>query len=175
MTTLSQWIRQRAPSLAAIAVGTLSYPIVLGAAWMFWPASAEASTTSDRIAYALQLAAVPALIVLLMITACFRIFDSPGAEDPSSGAESARFKINQRVLSNTIEQAWVFVPLLLALAVRVDASQLRILPIATALWGTGRLLFWAGYHVQPRWRSVGFEWTLFTSVVLACWLAYSFL
>ena len=54
-----------------------------------------------------------------------RLFDKAGAEDPFAGRESKRFEINQRVLTNTVEQGAVFVLLLLALATRISAGALE--------------------------------------------------
>src|SRR5262245_40276348 len=68
--------------------------------------------------------------------------DTERAEDPFANAESHAWKINQRVLSNTIEQALIFLPALTALAVRIDAAQLAVLPMAVTLWCAGRILFW---------------------------------
>ncbi len=109
----------------------------------------------------------------MMVCACFRLFDTPSAEDPFLGSESQRFRINQRVLSNTIEQFLVFVPLVLALAPRLPVGQVKLLPIAVTAWCLGRLMFWIGYHVAPHWRAPGFDWTINTSFLLAGWFVYT--
>jgi hypothetical protein len=59
--------------------------------------------------------------------------------------------------------------LLLALATRLPPQHLKLLPIAVAIWCAGRVLFWAGYHVAPPWRAPGFDWTFYTSALLAAW------
>lgn len=172
-STLGRWARDRAGVLATIGLGMVTWPIAVAAGWVLWPATTRGAAPADRIAYALQLATAPAFLVLLMVAACFRIFDTVTAEDPRAGAESVRFKTNQRVLSNTIEQSWIFVPLLLALATRLAPAHMKILPIAVASWCAGRVMFWIGYHVAPRWRGPGFDWTFNTSVLLAGWFVYT--
>ena len=77
--------------------------------------------------------------------------------------------LNQRVISNTVEQIAIFVPLLVAIALRLPASQLRLLPITVTLWCAGRLMFWIGYHIAPHWRGHGFDWTFLTTSLLAGW------
>jgi len=168
---ISRWIRERCRTLVAIGIGTTTWAMAFGTAWRLWPSSTPISA-GGRISYALQLAAIPAILILLMVCSCFRLFDTAQAENPLIGAESERFKINQRVLTNTIEQGTAFIPLLLALAVRVSPEHLRLLPIAVAVWCTGRVMFWVGYHVAPQWRAPGFDWTFYTSTLLAGWYVY---
>lgn len=165
------WLRERRATINGIAIGSATWPLALAAAWRWWPAAHAAP--DDRLAYVVQLAAAPAIVLLLMITACMRLFDTAAAENPLVGGESPRWKINQRVLANTVEQLAVFLPLLLALATRLPPTQLRLLPIAVTLWCTGRLMFWIGYHVAPHWRAPGFDWTFLTSWLLAGWFVYT--
>ncbi len=167
---LATWIRERRATLKGITIGTVTWPVALVAAWSLWPASAA---PADRIAYTLQLAAAPAILFMLMISACMRLFDTAGAENPLLGAESTRHKINSRVLSNSLEQLVIFVVLLLAIATRLPPTQLKLLPIATLLWCVGRVMFWVGYHIAPHWRAPGFDWTFYTTSLLAGWFIYT--
>jgi peptidoglycan/LPS O-acetylase OafA/YrhL len=167
---IASWVEQRKRTLVAVTIGAVTLIVVALVAWRAWPPVIE---PDNRLAYAVQLAAGPALLLLLMNCACLRLFDTAGAENPFANAESARFRINQRVLTNTLEQTCIFVPLLLALTPRLDEAHLKVLPIAATLWCAGRVMFWAGYHVAPHWRSPGFDWTFCTSVVLAAWFVLS--
>jgi hypothetical protein len=172
--SLTAWIRPRLPTIIGVTVGSTSWAAAFALAWHFWGGSPPVPT-AERVGYALQLAAWPALVLLAMICACFRLFDTDSAEDPLAGGESVRFRINQRVLTNTLEQGAVFVPLLLALATRLPPQHLKLLPIGVTVWCAGRLLFWAGYHVAPPWRAPGFDWTFYTSALLAAWFLYAML
>lgn len=163
-------MRERSATIKGIMVGSVTWPIAFLVAWTQWPTVAP---HVDRVAYALQLAAAPAILFMLMITACMRLFDTPGAENPMLGAESKRHKINSRVVSNTLEQLVLFVVVLLALATRLPPSQLKLLPVATAIWCAGRVLFWIGYHIAPHWRAPGFDWTFYTTSLLAGWFIYT--
>lgn len=172
VSPLATWMQERRLALKVIASGSLSWAVAFVVAWFAWPA-APPLLAADRVSYALQLAAAPAILLLAMVCACFRLFDTPSAENPLLGGESQRFRINQRVLSNTIEQFLVFVPLVLALAPRLPAGQVKLLPIAVTAWCLGRLMFWVGYHVAPHWRGPGFDWTISTSFLLAGWFVYT--
>lgn len=172
---VADWAAPRHSVLKAISVGTGSFPLAFATAWTLWPAVTPRVEVAERLAFAAELLVAPAVIVMLAVVGCFRLFDTARAEDPFANAESQAWKVNQRVLSNTIEQAWIFVPVLLGLAVRVAPEHQKLLPMATALWCTGRLLFWAGYRLKPEWRALGFDWTMWTSVVLVAWFVFTLL
>ncbi len=171
--SLSSWLAPRKAAFISIALGTASFPLALWIAWRAWPDVAPIASAGDRVAYAAELLVAIAVVVLLMVSGCFRVFDTPKAEDPFAGAESRTWRVNQRVLQNTVEQAMIFVPALLALAARVAPGQVRILPVLTAVWCAGRILFWVGYRIRPSLRGPGFEWTLYSSMVALGWFAWA--
>ena len=75
-----------------------------------------------------------------MLQGLWRIFDTAGAdEDPLGGLESQGFRINQRVFSNTIEQTAIFVPMFVALAIRMAPEHVFALPILMGIWCVGRM------------------------------------
>ena len=53
-----------------------------------------------------------------------------------------------------------------AAAADSDAT-FRLVPIAVAIFTLGRVLFWAGYHVSPNARGLGFNMSFSTSALLA--------
>lgn len=158
---------ERKLTMVWIAYGCISYIIVLGAAWAFMPRPAPIAAPIDRLLLALQLAAAPGFVMLLILQGLWRIFDNRGAEDPFAGKESQRWKINQRVLSNTLEQALIFMPIYLGLAVRMAPDQVYWLPLLMGLWCVARLMFWVGYQTAPHLRAPGMDWTTSTAAVTA--------
>ena len=74
------------------------------------------------------------------------------------------------MLSNTVEQLVIFLPLVLALAARVDAAHAFLLPLHVACWMVARVAFWVGYRIDPAWRAPGMTWTHATSLVTFLWL-----
>lgn len=171
--TLQQWVSARWSTLRMILVGSLSYPIVFFACWKLWPEVAPIAAPVDRVLFALQLCVAPAAILFWRIFACMRLMDTPGAENPFAGAESHKWKLNSRVLQNTLEQAAIFIPVLLGLAVRLNPAHLKLLPILVTIWCVGRVLFWAGIHKDLTWRAVGFDWTFYSSGLGLGWFVFT--
>lgn len=123
---------------------------------------ADAAT---RLTETLVVACLPAVIVLLHVSACFRLFDTEAALDPLALGESRRFQISARALQNTVEQAVIFLPALLALGGISEGEDWRLVPALAVTWSVGRVLFTLGYLVNGKWRAVGMVMTLVASVV----------
>lgn len=87
------------------------------------------------------------------------------AFDPLAGQDSRFLLVNQRVITNTVEQTLIFAPALLALAAAVPAEQMPAVLAAAAVFALARLVFWAGYLVAPMVRAPGMAATM--AVVVA--------
>jgi len=109
----------------------------------------------------------PGLVLIAMIgrLAQQRFFD----DDIIDGADfepGSRAWINQRVLSNTMEQLvlalviWPFVALVLGGAV------VLVMGLAFAV---ARVAFWIGYHMSPPLRGFGFAATFYPTILAAVW------
>jgi hypothetical protein len=162
-------VTDRQLTKALIAAGSLGGAAIYATAYALAP-----TTTAEPIRLALWLAAFPALVVYAMFFGCLRMRDSSpaAATDPLAGSESERWKVNQRVLSNTVEQCAIFVPITLALATRLDAAHAQILPIATVCWTASRIAFWIGYRRGAVWRAPGMAWTHSTTAITIASLIY---
>lgn len=167
---LRDWYHPRRRVLAWIGAGYTSFFLVFALVHTFAPRLAPIDGQVDRLLLALQLAAGPAAVVMLVLQGLWRVTDTVEAEDPLSGRESRRFKVNQRVMNNTLEQAAIFVPMFVAVAVRADPAHVYLLPMLMGTWCAGRLLFWGGYHVEPVWRAIGMDWTTCVAMLTAAWL-----
>lgn len=159
MSRLAAWYAPRRRVLGWIAAGYASFFVVATACVTLGPRLAPIALPLDRLLLAVQLAAGPAAVTFFVFGTLGRVLDTVEAENPLLGAESARFRINQRVLTNTLEQTAIFVPMLLALSVRIDPANTWILPYLVAIWCAGRVLFWLGYHSDPAHRAIGMDWT----------------
>ena len=162
--TLKRWI----------AAGLTSGLLLNSSAWFLWPRLDPIASAADRLLLAVQCTAGVGIVTLLMLQGLWRLRDTPDAEDPLANAESRGFRINQRVLTNTIEQAWIFVPLYLALAIRMQPEHVHMLPALMTIWCAGRLAFWAGYRYALHARAIGMDWTTVTTLVTAIWLGATF-
>lgn len=175
MSSFSEWFAPRRRVLLWITAGWSSFFVVFGVAWATVPRLDPISAPLDRLLLGLQLAAGPAFVLMTILQGLWRAGDTVGAEaDPLGGLESRRFKINQRVMSNTVEQTLIFVPMLLAVSVRCAPEHVWLLPVLVGIWCVGRWLFWAGYQIEPVWRAIGMDWTSGAAMVTAGWLAFTF-
>jgi hypothetical protein len=158
-----------------IAAGLLSAALVNAAAWLYWPRLEPIDQPADRLLLALQCCAGVGFVALAMLQGLWRLPDSPGAEDPFANAESRAWKINQRVFTNTVEQALIFVPIFIGLSIRMDPRHVHMLPALMTIWCVGRLLFWAGYRQSLNARALGMDWTTVTTMIAAAWFVATLL
>jgi len=119
------------------------------------PVPDGAGTTAGRLVLAVQLAAAPAALLWLMVAAVSLSRVAGNAFNPIDDAEPRLYRINQRVLSNTVEQTIVFMPALLAVATVVPAERGGVLILAAVFFIGARLVFWAGYLIHPFARAPG--------------------
>ena len=152
-----------------IAVGLTSAVLAIAAAWLYWPRLDPVEQPLDRLLLALQCCAGVGFVALAMMQGLWRLPDSPGAEDPFANAESRGWKINQRVFTNTVEQALIFVPVFIGLSIRMQPQHAYMLPALMTIWCAGRLLFWAGYRYSLNARAIGMDWTTVTTMVASVW------
>ena len=157
-----------------IAVGLASAAAVNAAAWFFWPRLAPIAEPTDRLLLAVQCSAGIGFVALVMMQGLWRLPDTPQAEDPFANGESRQWKINQRVYTNTLEQALIFVPIFLALSIRMSPEHVHMLPAMMTIWCAGRLLFWAGYRHSLNARAIGMDWTTVTAMLAAAWFVATF-
>lgn len=159
----------RKSTLRWIAAGLTSATAANAAAWFLWPRLDPVVDPLQRLLLAVQCCAGIGFVALLMLQGLWRLPDRPMAEDPFANAESRTWKINQRVYTNTVEQALIFVPIYLALSIRMDATDVHMLPALMTLWCAGRLMFWIGYRQSLDARAIGMDWTTVTTLVAAAW------
>jgi uncharacterized membrane protein YecN with MAPEG domain len=101
-------------------------------------------------------ALLPTVCVLdLMIAVQMALRVRTGAVDPLAGRDNHTLQVNQRALTNTVEQLAGFVPALLALAAGAPPAWLPFVVAAGLAFGLARLVFWAGYLLGPLWRAPG--------------------
>ncbi|MCK6528430.1 MAPEG family protein [Myxococcota bacterium] len=173
---LAAFAAPRARVLKWIAMGYTSFVVVFLATWNLAPRLAPIEAPLDRLLLAVQLQALPAAVVMLVLQGLWRAGDTVEAETRVlDGMESRGWKINQRVMDNTLEQAAIFSPMLAALALRIDPEHTFVLPFLVGIWTAGRVLFWIGYRIEPVYRAIGMDWTSSVAMITAGWLASTLL
>ena len=110
-------------------------------------------------------ALLPGVAVLaLMILAQMAMRFAAGVPDPLSGHDTDLMRVNQRAITNTVEQLAIFAPSLLALAAGVPASRMAEVAALGIVFAAARLFFWLGYLAAPIGRSFGMAATLTASL-----------
>ncbi len=175
MTAASPLVRLR---FAALLVNGAAVLVTVAA--FFWlksivpPPQSGTGSLAGRLGFAFGLAVWPAGLVLAMVVAAAGSRVASGAFDPILDPESRTYRINQRVLTNTVEQTIVFLPLLLALAARLGPSALGALTVLAGLFVAGRIAFWIGYRFHPYARAPGMAMTLTVNAILLVWFVVDF-
>lgn len=109
----------------------------------------------------------PGLVLAAMIgrLAARRFFDDAliDGQDPAPGSPGW---VDQRVLINTLEQLALALAVWPFVAVTLGGAAAIALGLSFALM---RLLFWAGYHLSPPLRSLGFAGTFYPTVLAGLW------
>ena len=139
-------------------------------AFIVWEGLAHVITTDptatlpQRLALALG-ALLPAVCVLnLMIVVQMRLRAGSGAVDPLAGQDTRLLQVNQRALTNTVEQLAGFSPALLALAAGASPGWMPYIVSAGLVFGLMRLVFWGGYLLGPLLRAPGMAATFAINV-----------
>jgi hypothetical protein len=118
------------------------------------PASA-AGALPERLGLAFA-SLLPAVCVLnLMVVVQMRLRLAYGAVDPLAGRDTRPLQVNQRVLTNTVEQLTGFAPALLALAAGASPARMPMILAAALVFALMRLVFWGGYLLGPLLRAPG--------------------
>jgi uncharacterized membrane protein YecN with MAPEG domain len=136
---------------AGIAAGVLGWRWLTG--WV--PPDPAWSSMAARLGAA-SLALLPAGAVLwaMIVTQMAARFVT-GRFDPTAGTDGPFLRVNQRAISNTVEQFAVLAPALLALAAGVAAAKMPMVIALALVFAAARLLFWAGYLAHKLLRAPG--------------------
>lgn len=143
--------------LASLALSALG---LAGAGLLWWWLAATAPPvaridTAGRLALAAASLLPGVAVLAAMIIAQIGIRFVTGAFDPTRGEESRALRVNQRAITNTVEQLAVFAPSLVALTAAVDETRLAAALALGAVFATARLAFWVGYALHPVARAPG--------------------
>lgn len=112
-----------------------------------------------KMTYLIRCCVYPCVLVL-----CWSILvvsnkrGSTPAVNPLAGKEHL-LQLEKNILMNTVEQSLLFLMICLVLATYLEGSELRILPLYSILWVTGRISFTIGYRVNPKYRTFGMATT----------------
>jgi len=148
-------------------VFALIFFLAAKAIWQWAPA--EWSTPGDKLALVMKCAAFAILpgILGICIVAAQRL--NPNLMVGRVAKPNSSLDINTRFILNTFEQFTAFLIAISVVALYSPQEEARALPILTALFLLGRLLFWIGYHRNPHLRAFGFGLTFYPTVAIYIW------
>jgi hypothetical protein len=145
------------------------------ALWFGLPNIAPASGLVERAGQVIAMGSSVGALLFASVCSCFRLFDTLHAMDPLAHAESPRYQISNRVLTNNVEQALIFILPFLALGFVLEGEAFRWLPVLLGTWLISRVVFFASYQLSPPSRGLGMVPTLMSSAALYGLLAWSLL
>jgi uncharacterized membrane protein YecN with MAPEG domain len=123
-----------------------------------------AAATPERLGMACA-ALLPGVLVLnLMIALQMLVRAWIRAIDPLAGVDSRLLQVNQRALTNTVEQLAGFVPALMALAAGAPPGWMPEVLALGVVFTVARLVFWGGYLMDPLLRAPGMAATFAVNV-----------
>ena len=157
---------QRGVAVGAAYAAAISVTILGLAA--FYLATPHLATLEVRLHLLAACSLAPTLALLVAITRLGNHrFTSPEDIDGSGlTAGSARAKLLQALLQNTLEQLALALPVYAACALLGLAYLLAALPAAAVLFLAGRVLFFRGYARGAAGRALGFGLTFYPTVIL---------
>jgi len=163
--TAMQW-----PFIATLVGNWLFAAAFFATAKYFWTWTPEAWGIADRLALVIKCAVIAIIpgVLAICIVAAQRLDPSMfvgRVPKPNSPVD-----INTKFILNTFEQFTAWFIALAGLAMYCPLEEARTLPILTALFVLGRILFWIGYHKNPYLRAFGFGTTFYPTVAAYAWL-----
>ena len=126
----------------------------------------------SRLAFALRCTLPMAAILCLSIFNVVMTRVSTAAIDPLSGNENM-VQLDKNFLTNTLEQFVVAFTISLTTATYLDTpEELKLLPIYTFMFVTGRIAFRIGYGLSPWLRTAGIGCNFCSTILMFVILVY---
>jgi uncharacterized membrane protein YecN with MAPEG domain len=148
---------------------------VVAAVLVWWllvaalPASGARADIASRLALG-ALSLLPASAVLAaMILAQMVVRFASGTFDPTAGRDNRFLVVNQRVITNTVEQLACFAPALLALSAVTSPMRMNMVAALGLTFAVARVAFWIGYLRAPLLRAPGMAATFVVTVLAIVW------
>ena len=161
LTTGQKGVRRGAVTGLVVTAGALGLAIAIA------PGRLLPHDTSPLVfALAWDTAIMVCLVINIAMVAHHRFFTPEDIDGGGLTAGTARVRLLQSMLQNTLEQAVLAVGVHLIWAGVMPISWQAAVPTAAILFAVGRLLFWHGYASGAPSRALGFGLTFYPSVAL---------
>jgi len=126
---------------------------------------------TDRIVWTLryQVLGLSAVVFALANVSITRALTQ--AINPLAGHEGIVERAN-KILTNTLEQFVLNLMNQLILATYLSESNLRLIPLLNLYFLIGRITFWIGYQIAPKYRTFGFTLSFLPTLLVFTLNAY---
>ncbi len=133
------------------------------------PTDPAAASMSVRLGLAAASLLAAAAVLAAMVAAQMAARFWQGSFDPTAGKDGPFLRVNQRVISNSVEQMAILTPAILALAAGVPAPRMAEVLALAPVFALARLAFWAGYLAAPLLRAPGMAASFGASLTALGW------
>jgi hypothetical protein len=153
-----------------MAVAFLTLAAIFGGARIAPSASVEFRL---QLLAASLMAPAASLFICIARLAKHRFFTPEDINGSALTEGSARAKLLQALLQNTLEQLALALPVYFVGAITFPSHLLGLIAAAAAMFFVGRVLFYIGYSGGAPSRAFGFAFTFYPTVLLGCVAVYS--
>lgn len=115
----------------------------------------KSSDLADKLVYFVRCCVFPCAVMLLVAIMSVVGRRAEGTAPNPLGNREHLIQLEKNILSNTVEQSFLFLMICLTLTTYLEDSEMQILPVYSILWVVSRVLFIVGYKIDPKYRSLG--------------------
>ena len=138
---------------------------VLGGGYYLFPSILPIPSSNDfttKLLYTLRCFVFPQTILLMFaIMRVMRKRGSTPAGNPLLGLDQTYLQAEKNALTNTVEQLLCILLVVLVLITYLQPPEMKIIPLVSILFATGRLFFVIGYCIKPLYRVTGIIMSFF--------------
>jgi hypothetical protein len=151
-----------------MGAGVASTVTALGLTFLFQPFDSlfKISSAPWKITSLAALLPTLGLVICIARLAAHRFTTPEDLEGSGLTTGTAKAKLLQALLQNTLEQAAIALPVYAAWSIWAPARLVGMVLTASILFLCGRVLFFSGYHRGASGRALGFVLTFYPTVAL---------
>ena len=128
----------------------------------------------ERLVYAVHCLFPMGTVLIWAITMVMFRRSNPAVYDPLAGNEHL-IQVHKNIATNTVEQLLVSAILMLVFAAQTTCSDMmKVLPLFSALFVLGRLLFMYGYRIAAKYRTIGIALNILINSTMFYFICYTY-
>ena len=169
-----KWVKERQENMPVflfqVAFAVTFNVCVLGGGYYLFPSILPVPSCNNfttKLLYTLRCFVFPQTILLMF--AIMRVMQRRGgtpAGNPLLGLDQTYLQAEKNALTNTVEQLLCILLVVLVLITYLEPPEMKIIPLLSISFATGRLFFIIGYSISPVYRVAGVIMTFFPIVCM---------